>query len=114
MPLIKMQTASPIDASKQDSVMKSLSDIVAKETGKPAAYVMVTLEQTPIMMGEKNGDAAFFDVRSIGSLSPETNASITKRLCQFCNDTLNIPAMRVYVSFTDVARSNWGWNNDTF
>ena len=114
MPLIKMQTSVPIDPAKQDNIMKSLSDIVAQNTGKPAAYVMVAIEQTPIMLGEQSGNAVLFDIRSIGALNQSVNGAMTESLCKFCSDELNIPADRVYASFTDVARSNWGWNGNTF
>ncbi|MBN2719338.1 MAG: light-inducible protein [Deltaproteobacteria bacterium] len=114
MPLIKMQTSVAIHPENLDSVMKSLSDIVARETGKPGTYIMVTIEQTPMMLAEKSGDAVLFDIRGIGGLTQNVNASLTAGLCQFCSDELNVPANRVYATFTDVPRSNWGWNGNTF
>ena len=114
MPLIKMQTSASIDAQKHDNIMKTLSDIVSKETGKPGNYIMVTIEQTPIMLAEKSGNAVLFDIRGIGGLTQSVNAAITERLCQFCATEFNIPPERVYANFTDVPRSNWGWNSNTF
>ena len=114
MPLIKMQTSTPIAPEKHDSVMKSLSDIIAQETGKPGSYIMVTIEQTPMMLAEKSGNTALFDIRGIGGINQNVNAAITVKLCEYCTATLNIPANRVYVNFTDIPRSNWGWNSNTF
>lgn len=114
MPLIKMQTTNQISTDKQNDVMKKLSDIVSECTGKPASYVMVTIEQTPIMLAEKSGDAALFDIRGIGGLNQNVNAALTNSLCEYCSANLNIPKERVYATFTDVPRSNWGWNGSTF
>ncbi|MBN2343647.1 MAG: light-inducible protein [Deltaproteobacteria bacterium] len=114
MPLIKMQTANPIDRTREEPLLKAMSDVIAKETGKPAAYIMATIEQTPIMLAEESGNAALFDIRGIGGLTQPVNEAITKGLCTLCEKELGIPASRVYATFTDVARPNWGWNNATF
>ena len=114
MPLIKMQTTHPVRPDMQDEIMKKLSDIVSECTGKPTAYIMVAIEQTPIMLAGKSGDAALFDIRGIGGLTQHVNAALTENLCDFCNATLGIPKDRVYATFTDVPRSNWGWNGSTF
>lgn len=114
MPLIKMQSANTLAPEQEEGILKSLSDIVSKETGKPATYIMATIEQSPIMLAEQSGNAALFEIRGIGGLTQEVNAAITQGLCQLCKTELGIPPDRVYANFTDVPRSNWGWNNKTF
>lgn len=114
MPLIKMQTQVPLSKEHQTSILAAMSDIIEKETGKPASVIMATIEQTPIMIAGKTDNAALFDIRGIGGLTQPINQAITKSLCTLCQEMLNIPPERIYATFTEVPRSNWGWNNKTF
>ena len=67
-----------------------------------------------MLMSGKSGNAAFADIRSIGGLEGSMNSLLAKRICAVLRDSLGIPPERVYLNFTDVKASNWGWNNETF
>ena len=75
---------------------------------------MVTIGQAAMVMSGKPGDAAFVDVRSIGGLSAEVNRKLSQQVCKLLNDSLGIPADRVYLNFADVEAGNWGWKGSTF
>ena len=77
-------------------------------------YVMVTASQAAIQMSGSPGDAAFVDVRSIGGLTFEVNSKLSKKVCRLLRDSLGIPPDRIYLHFTDVQASHWGWNGNTF
>jgi len=70
--------------------------------------------QAAILMSGKPGDAAFVDIRSIGGVTDEVNRKLSQQVCKLLNDSLGIPPDRVYLNFTDVEASNWGWNGSTF
>ena len=67
-----------------------------------------------MMMSGKAGDAAFVDVRGIGSLGGETPRKLSQKIGAVLTESLGIPANRIYLNFTDVAASRWGWNGSTF
>ena len=94
--------------------MVSLSKIVAETIGKPQQYVMVTASQAAIQMSGSLGDAAFVDGRSIGGLTGVVNRKLSQKVCQLLHDYLGIPPDRIYLNFTDVQASHWGWNDNTF
>ena len=114
MPLLKVETTVVLTEDARQALLASLSKIVAEAIGKPEQYVMVTASQVAIQMSGRPGDAAFVDVRSIGGLTGEVNRNLSKRVCELLSDSLGIPPDRIYLNFTDVQASHWGWNGNTF
>jgi phenylpyruvate tautomerase PptA (4-oxalocrotonate tautomerase family) len=114
MPLLKLETAVVLPEEKRKALLAALSKTVAETIGKPEQYVMVTVSQAAMLMAGNPGDAAFVDIRSIGGLTSDVNRKLSQKVCKLLNDSLGIPENRVYLNFTDVEASNWGWNGSTF
>ena len=114
MPLLKLQINVSVAQAKHAELLTGMSKLVAHAIGKPEQYVMVALEEGPILMSGKEGPAAFADVRSIGGLNGKVNREISQNLCVLLNKTLGIPANRVYLNFADIAAGDWGSNGSTF
>jgi phenylpyruvate tautomerase len=114
MPLLKLETTVVVPEDKRKGLLTSLSKAVAGTIGKPEQYVMVTLSQAAMVMSGKPGDAAFVDIRGIGGLSGDVNRKLSQQVCKLLTDSLGISPDRVYLNFTDVDASNWGWNGSTF
>ena len=114
MPLLKLETTVVIADDKRKALLASLSKVIAETTGKPEQYVMVTISPAAILMAGKPGDAAFADVRGIGGLSGDVNRQLSQKVCRLLNESLGVPQERIYLNFTDVEASNWGWKGDTF
>ena len=53
-------------------------------------------------------------LRSIGGLNDDLNRKLSQQVCKLLSDSLGISPDRVYLNFTDVEASNWGWNGSTF
>jgi phenylpyruvate tautomerase len=114
MPLMKMETSVKVPGEKKEKLILSLSRIVAEVTGKPEAYTMVTFAETTASMGGKIVPVAYADVRGIGGLNQKVNAGISKQVADLLKAELNIAAENVYITFTEVAATNWGWKGGTF
>jgi len=114
MPLLKLETTVRVPEDKQKTLLASLSKAVAVAIGKPEQYVMVTIGQAEMLMSGKPGDAAFVDIRSIGGLSGDVNRKLALQICKLLTDALGLSPDRVYLNFTDVDGSAWGWNGSTF
>ena len=39
---------------------------------------------------------------------------VSQKICKLLNDSLGVPKDLIYLNFTEVAASNWGWNGSTF
>jgi phenylpyruvate tautomerase PptA (4-oxalocrotonate tautomerase family) len=114
MPLLRLETSAALPEDKRKALLASLSTAVAEIIGKPGQYVMVAASQAAMVMSGKAGDAAFVDIRSIGGLNDDVNRKLSQQVCKLVNDSLGISPDRVYLNFTDVEDSNWGWNGSTF
>jgi phenylpyruvate tautomerase PptA (4-oxalocrotonate tautomerase family) len=114
IPLLKLETTVVLTEDQRQALLASLSKIVAETIGKPQQYVMVTASQAAIQMSGSPGDAAFVDVLSIGGLTGVVNRKLSQKVCQLLHDSLGIPPNRIYLNFTDVQASHWGWNGSTF
>lgn len=114
MPLMKIETSVPVAADKKEKLIIALSSILSMQTGKPEAYTMVTLAETTASMGGKIKPVAYADVRGIGGLTPKVNAAVSKEVAALLKKELNIEPENVYITFTEVAATNWGWKGGTF
>jgi len=111
MPYLNIVTNQII--SDEPSFLKVISQAVAKATGKPERYVMISLEtNTTMVMGGNDDATAFLDYRALGL--PADHAAFSDVLCSIINDHLGIAGDRIYISMTDSERHNWGWNHGTF
>ncbi|MGO8925613.1 MAG: phenylpyruvate tautomerase MIF-related protein [Limisphaerales bacterium] len=114
MPLLKLEITASLSDDKRKALLAALSRIVAEAIGKPEDYVMVTVSQAAMLMSGKPGEAAFVDLRSIGGLSHDVNRQLSQKLCRLLHESLRVPESRIYLNFTEVAASNWGWKGATF
>jgi phenylpyruvate tautomerase len=114
MPLLKLETNVALSDEKKNSLLPALSKIVAETLGKPESYVMVTINPAVILMSAKPGDAAFVDIRSIGSLSLAVNQQLSKNICTLLKESLGIAPHCIFLNFSDIEAMNWGWKGSTF
>ena len=110
MPLVKVQATKEIPSD----VICSLSKIAAETIGKPETYVMVSASKADLMMGGAEGNAALVEVKSIGGLTHEVNEKLSATICSLLSEKTGIPADRIYLNFTDVPASEWGFNGSLF
>lgn len=114
MPLLKLETTVVLTDDKRKTLLPALSKILAETTGKPEGYVMITLSQSAMLMSGKTGDAAFVDIRGIGGLSGDVNRRLSQKVCGLLNESLGVSPDRIYLNFTEVEATNWGWKGNTF
>lgn len=114
MPLLKLETTVVLSEDKRKALLASLSKTVAETIGKPEQYVMVAVGQAAMVMSGSPGEAAFVDIRSIGGLTNDVNRKLSQKVCKLLNHSLGVPEDRVYLNFTEVEASNWGWNGSIF
>ncbi len=99
---------------KSRELLASASKQVAGELGKPERYVLVELTDHPNMLfGGSDEPAAYLELKSIG-LPIDQTQTLSKALSTLIETSLGIAVSRIYIEFTDVKGSLWGWNGSTF
>jgi phenylpyruvate tautomerase PptA (4-oxalocrotonate tautomerase family) len=114
MPYLKIQTNVNVPENRMKSTMAKLSQLTAKQLGKPESYVMVALQPGIAMMLGGNPDPlAFVELKSIG-LPESKTSSLSKAICEALESELNIRKDRIYIEFANADGGMWGWNGGTF
>ncbi|AKG20341.1 phenylpyruvate tautomerase MIF-related protein [Calothrix sp. 336/3] len=116
MPLIKVQTSLTAPAKGEiETMLKSLSSMLAKHTGKPESYVMTAFESDiPMTFGGTTEPVCYIEIKSVGSMKPEQTQSMSQDFCQQINQVLGVAKNRIYIEFADAKGAMWGWNGTTF
>ncbi len=115
MPLIKIECYGKMNDEKKSKLAGEMSKICASVMGKPEAYVMSTVEDGLVAtMGGKSAASAFIEVKGIGGFSTSVNNKLSAEICACLNKETGISPSCVYINFTDVPASSWGWDGKTF
>tara|TARA_Y100001968_G_scaffold274847_1_gene268286 strand:- start:12 stop:353 length:342 start_codon:yes stop_codon:yes gene_type:complete len=112
MPLIQIYTSTKSVVVNEDLLQKDISKIVADITGKPENYVMTIIQiDTKMTFAGSDEPCCFINVKSIGSLKPSL---MSESLCRLISSKTNIDLNRIYIEFSDIKASHWGFNGSTF
>ena len=114
MPLMQIKTNVILPEKQCEALLAPLSKLLADQTRKPEAYCLVACERAAMLFGGKPGPAAFVDVRGIGGLNRDMNTKLAAALAVALKQALGIPPDRLYITFTEVAATHWGWNGELF
>ena len=109
MPYINVSTSAKIEDKKK--FLEEISILVSSLTNKSKKFVMAKLEDNSEMYFEDESPCCFFEIKSIGSLSP---SKMAKPISNFVYEKIGIPIDKIYISFQDVPASTWAWNGRTF
>ncbi|MBN2351335.1 MAG: ABC transporter substrate-binding protein [Spirochaetales bacterium] len=115
MPLAKVAVSAAVDETKKKDVLKRLSLSIAEKIGKPEKYVQTIFEaNVPMTFAGTFEPAASLEIKSIGGLSPSVCKGLSEACCGLLQKELGIPEERIYIVFSDIEASSWGWNGTTF
>lgn len=113
MPLLQIQTSSTVVAPA--GWLEALSAELARELGKPEAYVMVSLTRATDMLFAGSAEpCAFAALKSIGTFTPDRTEKLSALLCARLAEGLGVPRARTYIEFVDAKPHLWGYDGATF
>lgn len=113
MPCLQVKVSIPLTVCQKQKLLTDLTNVISTNTGKPAKYIMVIIEDNvSIQFGDSN-PCAFLDFRSIGCISAAENKKNSACFCEALK-SLGINPDKVYINFTCFNRENWGYNGCTF
>jgi len=114
MPYMRLDTNLNINKNTLSELITKTSSIISTFLGKPESYVLIHVnsDQSMIFAGSQE-PLAYIELKSI-ELPKNQTEPLSSLLCDFVAEELNIPANRIYIEFTNIDRSMWGWNNKTF
>jgi hypothetical protein len=116
MPLLTLQTSAPTaNDSAPKGLLEELSTLLARELGKPEAYVMVNFaHQRDLLFGGTREPACFAALKNIGTFTPEQTQRLSAMLCAKLSGALAVPSSRIYIEFVNAVGHLWGFDGETF
>ncbi len=113
MPLLQIQSSTSV--TLPPALLRNLSTLLAKELGKPEAYVMVSFQHLPeLLFGGTRDPACFAVLKNIGTFAPAQTERLSALLCDELARGLGVVANRIYLEFVDAKAHLWGFDGSTF
>ena len=110
MPLLSISTNAKV--KNEQMLLAKSSNFISSLINKSENFVMVKITDSLSMYFAGNSEfCAFIEIKSIGSLAP---SKMSKPICEFFSNELEIPSERIYVNFQDIDSNQWAWNCRTF
>jgi hypothetical protein len=100
---------------RADALLQELSALLARELGKPEAYVMTCLEPRARMtFAGTTAPACYVEVKNIGSFTPAATSRLSSLICERLSAVLAVSPDRIYIEFADARGHLWGHDGGTF
>jgi len=110
VPLLNISTNKEI--KNEQMLLAKSSDFISALLNKPENFVMVKLSHSiPMYFNGTDEICSFIEIKSIGSIEP---SKMSKPICEFFSNELEISIERIYIFFQNVDSSMWAWNGRTF
>eukprot|EP00584_Thalassiosira_punctigera_P006903 CAMPEP_0172527500 /NCGR_PEP_ID=MMETSP1067-20121228/2173_1 /TAXON_ID=265564 ORGANISM="Thalassiosira punctigera, Strain Tpunct2005C2" /NCGR_SAMPLE_ID=MMETSP1067 /ASSEMBLY_ACC=CAM_ASM_000444 /LENGTH=130 /DNA_ID=CAMNT_0013311247 /DNA_START=150 /DNA_END=542 /DNA_ORIENTATION=+ len=98
----------------KDDVLKQLSALVAKSTGKPESYVAVSVtDKASMCFGGSTDPLALGVMYSLGAINMANNGKVQSGVTDILGK-YGVADNRIYVNFFDMPRDCVGYNRATF
>lgn len=96
------------------SIISELSKVVAKASGKPESYVLISLTtDKPMCFAGTEDPCAWADIVSVGGFNGRTR-EMSAAIMPAIESALGVSQARCYLKFTSVDGSDLGWKGSTF
>ena len=110
MPLLNISTNKEI--KNEQMLLSKSSELISSLLNKSEDFVMVKLtDSLKMFFSGTNESCCFIEIKSIGSIE---SSKMSKPICEFFSNELEIPSERIYVNFQDIDSNQWAWNCRTF
>jgi phenylpyruvate tautomerase len=98
--------------NRRTSLFTDLTRLLARELGKPEAYVMVALGPRADMSfgGDSTRPTCYVELKNIGQLEGAQAAQLSRLLCGELAARLDVAQDRIYIEFTNADGALWGSN----
>lgn len=113
MPFIDAKITVPVSEETKEVLKSELGKSIAI-LSKPESFLMIGFDDNYelYMGGNKMEKGAYVAVSLFGNATSEAYEKMTEDVCRIFEETLGIPKVGVYVTYTGV--SDWGWNGKNF
>ncbi|GBB84741.1 hypothetical protein RclHR1_11300010 [Rhizophagus clarus] len=114
MPFIQIKTNVKVNVEDHENFLCDLTNIIANLTQKPYHLVAVSLIDSATLFFGGTKDPTYIVNLIATDLTTDIIKTITKELCTFLKNKLDIEGNRGFIYFFDFQRSHVGHNGHIF
>lgn len=116
MPYINSILTSKLSDEKKEIIRKELSSALQNILDKGEEWLFVRFEDNQVLYfrGQKSEYAAIIELKLIGSPTNDAKTAFCAKVCEIFSNQADIKPEDIYIIFTEVKNSDWGWNGGLF
>ena len=113
MPLLEVSSNLVLTEAEKMNCLQMLSKAAAELMEKPESVVMTVWHSSKMTFGGSDSSTLHLAVKAI-RMPDDAPQRLTPELTERIRLTVSVPPERIFITFTDVPPSHWGWNHKTF
>jgi phenylpyruvate tautomerase len=114
MPLVRIVSSSE-PPPQADALLQELSRLLARDLGKPEAYVMTCREPRARRTAAGTTEpAGYVEVKSSGTFPSTSTGRLSALISERLAAALGVATGRIYIEFADAAPHLWGHDGGVF
>jgi phenylpyruvate tautomerase PptA (4-oxalocrotonate tautomerase family) len=113
MPLVQVTSNLSLSDTEKNNALQTLSKAIAELLDKPESVVMTSWTTAKMIMAGTDDPTAFVDLRAL-RLPDDAPAKLSKELSERIGLIVDIRADRIFLNFSNIEPSNWGFDGKTF
>ena len=111
MPYFKIETNKKLDVTTD--FLNKISEFTSTLLGKPEKKIMISIcSEAKMMLDKSTEPLAYIQLKSIG-LPPEKCGQYSKSICEFIESEIGIRPDRLYIDFSNIEGSMFGFDKKT-
>lgn len=113
MPYIEVKTNKKLSDEKSKEISSRMGELITCIPGKTESWLMTEIEGDCFMtFAGSDAPCAMVSVSIFGKADKDAYDRMTRSVCDDLSSSLDIPADRIYVKYSEI--TDWGWNSRNF
>ncbi|MBN2419852.1 MAG: hypothetical protein JXL81_10740 [Deltaproteobacteria bacterium] len=113
MPYFSIETNQNVEAADRSELMSKATGFLAEMLKKPVRAIMVTIKPgMPYMFSGTDDPTAFVQIKAV-ALEKGKCPEFSRQVCDFIENEISVPRDRIFIEFTDLDPSIFGFNGNT-
>lgn len=113
MPLLEVSSNLVLTDAEKMNCLQTLSKAAAELLDKPESVVMTAWHAAKMTFAGSESNTLHLSVQAI-RLPEDAPQRLTPELTERIHLATGVQAERIFITYTDVPPTHWGWNHKTF
>ncbi|MEM1083089.1 MAG: phenylpyruvate tautomerase MIF-related protein [Verrucomicrobiota bacterium] len=113
MPLLEVTSNLVLTEAEKMNCLQTLSKAAAELMEKPESVVMTAWHAAKMTFAGSESETIHLSIKAL-RMPDDAPQRLTPELCERLHLATGVQTERIFITYTDVAPTHWGWNGKTF